>query len=272
MNFKEYYSFLIRTYPDAFPSHLEFKDWRDLTSLAFDCESTGLPPDEDPDWDNPEEVAEFHRICEGVRVVQICLTLVRDGTDKDATPHVIDSINLLINPEIPIPPETTAHHKITDEMVADAPLFKDIIPILTSFVERADISFAFNGRADYNFINLELARIGHPILDVTELPVIDPLPFERAYTKMKKWPYRLFEVAKRYAVAKSGEVSHKMADAHQADVDVEMLYSLVFKMSKNTAIIPWELGETITKQSRLSIEHEAYFEKRRLAKLAKAAK
>ena len=32
-----------------------------------------------------------------------------------------------VNPEMPIPPEVSAVHGITDEMVADAPTFKEAI-------------------------------------------------------------------------------------------------------------------------------------------------
>ena len=273
MNHKEYYSFLIRTYSDEFPEELEYKDWRDLAALAFDCESTGLPPDQDPDWNDPVAVQAFHEACEAVKVLQVCLTLVKDGTDKDATPQVIDTVTFLVNPGIPIDKVIAEKsHKITDEMVADAKPFSEYVSVIEDFVNRADIAFAFNGRADYNFLNLEFARLGHGTLDTAKLPVIDPLPFERSYTKMKRWPYNLFTVAKRYAVAKSGRVAHAFDAAHQASVDVEMLYELVFKMSKNTQIIPWDLGDAIKKQSVLSIEHEEYFEKGRQRKLAKAAK
>ena len=46
----------------------------------------------------------------------------------------------LINPTIPIPPETTAIHGITDEKVADKPTFKEVARDYARFMEGCDLA------------------------------------------------------------------------------------------------------------------------------------
>jgi DNA polymerase-3 subunit epsilon len=71
---------------------------RSLT--VFDLESTGTNPDTD-------------------RVIQIGVT--KHYPDKDPVPYTT-----YVNPGMPIPPESTAVHHITDAMVKDAPSFKAV--------------------------------------------------------------------------------------------------------------------------------------------------
>jgi DNA polymerase-3 subunit epsilon len=46
----------------------------------------------------------------------------------------------LIHPEMPIPAVTTAVHGITDEMVKDAPTFKQVANEIKQFLEGADLA------------------------------------------------------------------------------------------------------------------------------------
>lgn len=43
-----------------------------------------------------------------------------------------------VNPEIPIPPESSAFHKIYDEDIKDAPTFKEVAKELANFLEGCD--------------------------------------------------------------------------------------------------------------------------------------
>ena len=58
-----------------------------------------------------------------------------------------------VNPEMPIPPKTTAIHGITDEDVADAPTFREIAKKLLIFLEGCDL-------AGYNAIKFDLPVLG----------------------------------------------------------------------------------------------------------------
>ncbi len=62
-----------------------------------------------------------------------------------------------INPEIAIPPKSTAIHGITDEDVADAPLFKEVGKKLAVFLEGCDL-------AGYNAIKFDIPVLAEEFL------------------------------------------------------------------------------------------------------------
>src|SRR5690625_5409047 len=55
------------------------------------------------------------------RIVEISILKVFPNGNKE-------SLTLRVNPEMPIPPESTAIHGISDEMVANEPTFKELAP------------------------------------------------------------------------------------------------------------------------------------------------
>src|SRR5665648_1096297 len=64
-----------------------------------------------------------------------------------------------INPEMVIPPKSTAIHGIKDEDVADAPTFREIAKKLTSFLEGCDL-------AGYNAIKFDIPVLAEEFLRV----------------------------------------------------------------------------------------------------------
>ena len=67
------------------------------------------------------------------RIVELCiLRLHVDGSSKIKT--------LRINPEMPIPPEVTAIHGITDDDVRDCPTFKTVAHDLVQFLDNCDLA------------------------------------------------------------------------------------------------------------------------------------
>ena len=62
-----------------------------------------------------------------------------------------------VNPEIPIPPKTTAIHGIKDEDVADAPVFKEVGKKLAAFLEGCDL-------AGYNAIKFDIPVLAEEFL------------------------------------------------------------------------------------------------------------
>lgn len=78
------------------------------------------------------------------------------------TGEVLDEFSTLVNPLRPIPPFITALTRITPAMVADAPLFRDIMPRVRQILEGA-VFVAHNAPFDHGFLGAELARWGVPL-------------------------------------------------------------------------------------------------------------
>jgi DNA polymerase-3 subunit epsilon len=66
----------------------------------------------------------------------------------------------LINPEMPIPPASTAIHGITDEMVKEAPTFKQVANELKQFLDNCDLAGYNSNRFDIPMLAEEFLRIG----------------------------------------------------------------------------------------------------------------
>jgi DNA polymerase-3 subunit epsilon len=64
-----------------------------------------------------------------------------------------------VNPEMPIPPKSTAIHGITDKDVADAPTFKEIAKNLAVFLEGSDL-------AGFNAIKFDIPVLAEEFLRV----------------------------------------------------------------------------------------------------------
>jgi DNA polymerase III subunit epsilon len=64
-----------------------------------------------------------------------------------------------INPEMPIPPKSTAIHGISDADVADSPRFRDIAKNLASFLEGSDLS-------GYNALKFDIPVLAEEFLRV----------------------------------------------------------------------------------------------------------
>lgn len=102
--------------------------------VIFDLETTGLFPRKD-------------RIIE-LGAIKVC----PDGTEVERT--------WLLNPTIPIPPETSEIHGITDEIVKDCPTFADLADEIFAFFEDCDVGGFNSDRYDIPCLEEEFARVG----------------------------------------------------------------------------------------------------------------
>jgi DNA polymerase-3 subunit epsilon len=66
----------------------------------------------------------------------------------------------LLNPEMPVPAASSAIHGITDEMVKDAPTFKQVANELKQFIENCDLAGYNSNRFDIPMLAEEFMRIG----------------------------------------------------------------------------------------------------------------
>ncbi len=89
------------------------------------------------------------------RIVEISIIKVSPGQEDDP---VVKTRR--INPEMHIPEEATAVHHITDEDVADAPVFKQVAHSLAEFMRGCDIAGFNSNRFDVPLLNEEFQRAG----------------------------------------------------------------------------------------------------------------
>ena len=87
------------------------------------------------------------------KIVEISILKVfPNGNDKKKT--------WLVNPEIPISPQATAIHGITDEKVSDKPIFKSIAKDVYSWIKDSDLGGFNSNRFDIPILAEELLRSG----------------------------------------------------------------------------------------------------------------
>ncbi len=128
---------------------------------AFDTETTGLMNKTD-------------------RIIEI-------GAVKFSKDGVIDKFSTLINPQMPIPFASTKVNGITDQMVANEPIFADICDDFLDFIQ-GSILLAHNANFDIGFINAELLRINKNQLKKPNVPAVDTLKDSRKiYPELGKY-------------------------------------------------------------------------------------
>lgn len=127
-----------------------------MREVVLDTETTGLN-------DNG-------RVCAGHRVVEIgCVELI----DRKATGR---EFHVYLNPGCSVDPKAVKIHGLTNEFLADKPLFKDVVDDFLKFVNGSTIVI-HNALFDLAFIDQELRFIGRPPLAVAN--VIDTLKIAR---------------------------------------------------------------------------------------------
>lgn len=106
----------------------------DCPIVFFDLETTGVDPKID-------------------RIVQIsCIKLMTDGETITRT--------RLINPTVPIPPDATEIHGITDETIKSEPTFKQIAPAFYEFIKGCHLAGYNSNRFDIPLLIAEFSRAG----------------------------------------------------------------------------------------------------------------
>lgn len=129
-----------------------------------------------------------------------------------------DGIDLLINPGVPIPPEATECHGITDEMVADKPRFSEVASALMESIRGCDL-VGFNlSNFDVPLLWEEFYRVGIT-WSLTGVNVVD------VGTLFKKLnPRTLSAAVENYCGREHADAHSAIADARAtADVFSAML-------------------------------------------------
>jgi DNA polymerase-3 subunit epsilon len=147
----------------------------------FDLETTGVNPAKD-------------------RIVEIAVVkLLPEGSKESWIKR--------INPEMPIPAESSAVHGIFDKHVKDAPTFKQIAHDLKKFLEHCDLGGYNSNRFDLPVLAEEFLRAGLKV-DFKACRLID---VQQVFFKKE---------ARTLSAAYSFYCNKELTDAHSAEADV----------------------------------------------------
>lgn len=157
--------------------------------VFFDIESTGLSITKD-------------------RIVQVSfLKILPDQTEEIKT--------FLFNPEIPIPSEVVAIHGITDDVVKDAPLFKEKAKEIFQFIDPCDLGGFNLLKFDVPMLLEEFIRTGIDF-EIDNRHIVD------VQTIFHKMEQRTLSAAYKFYCEKD------MTNAHDAEADTVATFE-VFK-------------------------------------------
>ncbi|MDR1372068.1 MAG: 3'-5' exonuclease [Dysgonamonadaceae bacterium] len=126
----------------------------------------------------------------------------------------MESRTRLINPGVPIPPQATEIHKISDEDVKDAPLFKSIAKSLAVQIEGCDLAGYNSNRFDIPLLAEEFLRAEVDI-DLMKRKFID------VQTIFHKKEQRTLSAAYKFYCYKDLE------NAHRAEADTNATYEVL---------------------------------------------
>lgn len=202
--------------------------WLQSPLCAFDSETTGPNPEAD-------------RI--------LTATAVDVGDHGIGVHHA-----WFINPGVPIPPEATAVHGITNEMAATYFAPADVIPRLAATLEAKwaeDFAVVImNAHFDLTLVQAELERLGLPKMKVG--PVLDPLVIDRALDPYRKGKRRLSDLAAHYGVKQDG--------AHSSDGDALTAARVLWKLAHHPKAPQLSLADMQEWQRKAHEEWAGQFE------------
>lgn len=141
------------------------------------------------------------------RIVEIALLKINvDGSEEEKL--------MLINPEMPIPPEVSLIHGITDEDLKDKPTFREVAKTLAKFIEGCDLCGFNSNRFDIPLLAEEFLRADVDI-DFKKHKFID---VQAIFHKMEK---------RTLAAAYKFYCNKELVDAHSAMADTKATYEVL---------------------------------------------
>lgn len=125
----------------------------------------------------------------------------------------------LVNPEMPVPKESSDIHGITDEMLKDAPTFKQIANEVKVFIENCDMGGYNSNRFDIPILMEEFLRAGLDV-DLSTRKMID---VQHIFYTMEP---RTLTAAYKFFCEK------ELVDAHSAEADVDATIEVLLAQLK----------------------------------------
>lgn len=141
------------------------------------------------------------------RIVEIAILKVYPNGNKE-------SKTWLVNPTIPIPPQATAVHGITNEKVANEPTFKELAPQIHNMIKDSDLAGYNSDRFDIPLLVEELLRADIDF-DLKNRVTVD------VQTIFHKKEERTLSAAYRFYC------NETLDDAHSAAADTHATYEIL---------------------------------------------
>ena len=170
-----------------------------MRQIFLDTETTGLSPER------------------GDRIVELgCIEMVnRRLTGR--------SLHRYINPERASHPDALRVHGLTQDFLADKPLFATIADEMLEFIAGAEV-IIHNAAFDVGFINAELKRLGRPFVADSAARITDSLTMAR-----NLFPGKANSLD---ALCKRLEVDNSNRDLHGALLDAGLLAEVYIRMTR----------------------------------------
>ena len=171
--------------------------------------------------------------------------IIEFGAVKVEHGIVTESMDILINPERPLPKRIVEITNITDKMLEGQPKITEALPKILNFIGDA-ILVTHNASFDFSFLQHALMRCNMPIMNNA---VIDTLPLSRY----------LFPESRSHtlgSLCRNMDVVYDEDSAHRADYDAKVLNDvwqpmLVLLTKKNHHLTHAELAKLETPKSLL---------------------
>ncbi|MDG1822751.1 MAG: 3'-5' exonuclease [Flavobacteriaceae bacterium] len=141
------------------------------------------------------------------KIVEISILKVFPNGNKE-------SKTWLVNPGIPIPPQTTAVHGITDEKVANEPSFKQLSKSIHELIKGSDLAGFNSDRFDIPLLAEEMLRAEIDV-DFKKFLTVD---VQTIFHKMEK---RNLSAAYKFYCGK------ELENAHSAEADTTATYEVL---------------------------------------------
>lgn len=196
-----------------------------MREIVLDTETTGLDP------------------LKGDRVVEIGCVELHNHLSTGKTFHVY------LNPERDMPTEAAMVHGLTDEFLADKPIFSQEVDNFLSFIGESKLVI-HNASFDMNFLNAELTRCGYKRLPMDR--AIDTVLMARKM--FPGAPASLDALCKRFSVDASSRT------LHGALLDAQLLAEVYLELKggrQPNLQMGADESETIEEALVLTREHRA---------------
>ena len=142
-----------------------------------------------------------------------------------------------VNPQRPVHADAVRVHGLTDEFLADKPLFEDVAQEFLDFVHGAEV-IIHNAAFDTGFLDEEFKRLGHPPMKTLAARIVDSLAMAR-----ERYPGKSNSLD---ALCRRLEVDNRHREFHGALLDAGLLAEVYVRMTRGQdalVIDPNDAGE-----------------------------